>query len=84
MYFKEIRKLRLVAACFALMKARLSRMILHSVAAVSHLSLGVPLMFIYPLALRAGQLSTDSVESLCVSFLVCGKKGVCGKDAIAG
>jgi len=28
------------------MKARLSRMILHSVAAVSHLSLGVPLMFI--------------------------------------
>jgi len=57
------------------MKVRLSRMILHSVAVVSHLSLGVSLMFIYPLVLRAGQLNTDSVESLCVSFLLCGKEG---------
>ena len=43
---KDDRRRGEFAACFALTKARLSRMILYSVAAVSHLSLGVPLMFI--------------------------------------
>jgi len=32
-------------------------------------------MFFWTLALRAGQLSTDSVESLCVSALLCRKEG---------
>jgi len=32
-----------VAACFARMKAHLSRMILHSVSAVSFLPMGVPM-----------------------------------------
>ena len=78
-------------------------MILYSVAVVSNLSLGVPLMsdvgttrwptkhgfsgipvrFLFLMwEGRASlektlslQLTTDSVESLCVSFLLCGKEG---------
>jgi len=71
--FQGELKARWGATCFAPMKARLSWMILHSVSAVSRLLFGVPLTLTWTLALRTGQLSTDSVESLCVSFPSVGK-----------